>query len=63
LQRREEARAQDADLLITACQHCRHNLSRWQEGDSLPVVDLVDIIHEAAGLDAVPNGNEGMPAS
>ena len=55
-QRLDEARAQEAELLITACQHCRQNLTRWQENDPLPVVDLVDVIHEAAGLDQTPAG-------
>ncbi len=61
LQRLEEAQAQEAEFLITACQHCRQNLTRWQEDDPLPVVDLVDIIHEAAGLDQMPAGSEPLP--
>jgi len=50
LQRKEEASHAGAEILITACQHCRHNLTRWDEDDPLPVFDLVDIVHEAAGL-------------
>lgn len=50
LRRLEEAGAQDADLLITACQHCRQNLTRWHAPEPLPIVDLVDIVYEAAGL-------------
>ncbi|MCJ7533966.1 MAG: (Fe-S)-binding protein [Anaerolineales bacterium] len=50
LQRIEEASTVGAEVLITACQHCRHNLTRWQEDSPLPVLDLVDIVHEAAGL-------------
>jgi Fe-S oxidoreductase len=54
LQRVEEARAVGAETLVTACQHCRHNLTRWQDGDSTPVVDLVDLVYEAAGLEMAP---------
>jgi Fe-S oxidoreductase len=50
MQRVEEARAVGAERLVTACQHCRHNLTRWQEEPSMPVVDLVDVVYEAAGL-------------
>jgi len=50
LQRIEEARAVGAGSIITACQHCRQNLTRWQEDRLTPVVDLVDIVYEAAGL-------------
>jgi heterodisulfide reductase subunit D len=51
LQRVEEARAVGAELLVTACQHCRHNLTRWQEGTAMPVMDLVDLVYTAAGLE------------
>jgi len=50
IQRIEEATAQDAGTLITGCQHCRQNLTRWQEDNLMPVVDLVDIVFESAGL-------------
>jgi heterodisulfide reductase subunit D len=50
LQRIEEARLSGAGTLITACQHCRQNLNRWQENRPMPVVDLVDMLYEAAGL-------------
>jgi heterodisulfide reductase subunit D len=50
IQRLEEARAVGAGLLVTACQHCRHNLTHWQEEPSMPVIDLVDLVYEAAGL-------------
>jgi len=50
LQRIEEASALGAGTLITACQHCRQNLSRWQGDKQMPVVDLVDMVYEAAGL-------------
>jgi len=49
-QRVEEARDVEADVLVTACQHCRQNLTRWQENTSIPVMDLVDLIYTAAGL-------------
>jgi Fe-S oxidoreductase len=49
-QRVDEARDVDAELLVTACQHCRHNLTSWQNGNALPVVDLVDLVYQAAGL-------------
>jgi Fe-S oxidoreductase len=50
-QRIEEARYVDAEVLVTACQHCRHNLTCWQEEIPLPVVDLIDLVYDAAGLD------------
>jgi Fe-S oxidoreductase len=50
LQRVDEARAVGAETLVTACQHCRQNLTRWQDGTSTPVVDLVDLVYNAAGL-------------
>ena len=50
LHRLEEARSLGVETLVTACQHCRQNLTRWQENESMPVMDLVDVIYEAAGL-------------
>ncbi len=50
LQRVEEACSVGAEMLVTACQHCRRNLTRWQDGPSMPVMDLVDLVYEAAGL-------------
>jgi Fe-S oxidoreductase len=51
LQRLDEARDVGAELLVTACQHCRQNLSHWQdENSSTPVLDVVDLVHTAAGL-------------
>jgi Fe-S oxidoreductase len=56
----DEARDVGAEMLVTACQHCRHNLRRWQDGAStLPragngttsITDLVDVVYEAAGLE------------
>ncbi|MFX1286514.1 MAG: (Fe-S)-binding protein [Promethearchaeota archaeon] len=51
-QRIEEARDVGAELLVTACQHCLQNLSHSQEDPVLPVVDLVDIVYEATGLES-----------
>ena len=52
LQRKEEARHVGAECLVTACQHCRHNLDHWEDSDPLPVLDLVDVLHRAAGLNS-----------
>jgi len=49
-QRVTEAHDVEAEVLITACQHCRLNLTRWQDGTSMPVMDLVDLIYTATGL-------------
>jgi Fe-S oxidoreductase len=49
-QRMDEAIDVGADLLVTACQHCRINFSRWEKHTPLPIVDLVDLVYEAAGL-------------
>jgi heterodisulfide reductase subunit D len=49
-QRVDEARDVGAEILVTACQHCRYNLTRWQDGPSIPVMDVVDLVYEAAGL-------------
>lgn len=51
LQRVAEARAVGAETLVTACQHCHHSLTRWQDGTPTPVVDLVELVYEAAGLE------------
>ncbi len=49
LQRMDEARDVRAEMLVTACQHCRQNFTRWQDGEpSMPVVDLVDLVYAAA---------------
>jgi Fe-S oxidoreductase len=50
IQRLDEARDVGAEVLVTACQHCRQNLTRWQDQTTLPVVDLVDLVYQAAGL-------------
>jgi Fe-S oxidoreductase len=51
VQRMEEARSVGAEMVVTACQHCRENLTRWPEAGPTPVVDLVDLVYEAAGLE------------
>jgi Fe-S oxidoreductase len=53
LHRIEEANAVGADILATACSHCRTNLTQAQEGwasPSLPVVDIIDMVYKAAGF-------------
>jgi Fe-S oxidoreductase len=50
LQRLDEASDVEAETLVTACQHCRQNLTRWQDAPSLPVLDLVDLVYTAAGM-------------
>ena len=59
IQRMDEARDVGAEMLVTACQHCRHNLTRWQDGAStlpragsgtISTIDLVDLVYDAAGL-------------
>jgi heterodisulfide reductase subunit D len=49
-QRVDEARSVGAEVLVTACQHCRQNLTRWQDGAATAVADVVDLVHTAAGL-------------
>ena len=49
IHRINEARDVNAELIVTCCQHCRHNLNKWQEGKVLPIIDLVDLVYEAVG--------------
>jgi len=54
LDRLEEAVDTGAECLVTACHHCRSNLSKGQqslEEQLLPVVDIVDLVYEAAEID------------
>ncbi|MFX1515147.1 MAG: (Fe-S)-binding protein [Promethearchaeota archaeon] len=51
IQRINEARDVNAEIIITACQHCRYNLTRWQEDDPVPVIDLVDLVYRAVGVE------------
>jgi Fe-S oxidoreductase len=42
-----------AERLVTACHHCRENLSEAQRSvkDGLPVVDIIDLVYEASGIE------------
>ena len=55
LHRIDEARDTGAEVLVTACSLCRETLAGAQAsepaGRRLPVVDLVDLLFEAAGLE------------
>jgi Fe-S oxidoreductase len=54
LDRLEEAVDVGADYLVTACHHCRANLSGSQRSlkePLLPVVDIIDLVYEAADID------------
>jgi Fe-S oxidoreductase len=54
LDRLEEAVDVGAECLVTACHHCRANLSSSQQSldkPLLPVVDIVDLVYEAAEID------------
>jgi Fe-S oxidoreductase len=54
LGRLDEAKAVGAEMLVTACSHCRANLAGSQglpERKTMPVVDIVDLVYEAAGID------------
>jgi len=53
LHRLEEAADAGAECLVTACHHCRANFAQAQrlESGALPVVDVIDLVHEAAGIE------------
>ncbi len=53
LHRLEEAAGVEAECLVTACHHCRANLTEAQGApqDGLPVVDIVDLVYEASGIE------------
>jgi len=54
LDRLEEAIDVGAECVVTACHHCRANLSKSQQSldkPLLPVVDIVDLVYEAAEID------------
>jgi len=54
LDRLEEAVDVGAEFLVTSCHHCRANLSKSQqslEKPLIPVVDIVDLVYDAAGID------------
>ncbi len=53
--RLEEASDVGAECLVTACHHCVENLERAQkpaEREALTVIDIIDLVYEAAGLEA-----------
>ena len=53
LYRLAEAQDVGAEYLVTACHHCRANLSKSQQslGKSLlPVIDIIDLVYEAADI-------------
>jgi heterodisulfide reductase subunit D len=52
--RREEARAVGAQAIVTACHYCANNLERWQNDGSMPILELIDLVYEAAGLQGGP---------
>jgi Fe-S oxidoreductase len=55
LHRLEEAASVGAECLITACHHCRANLSSAQAPSGMPafpVFDIIDLVYEAAGLES-----------
>jgi len=53
LHRLEEAAGVGAECLVTACHHCRENLSQAQQPvpGGLPVVDIIDLVYEASGIE------------
>jgi len=53
LHRIEEAVDVEAECLVTACHECRMNFSRAQsveDSPTMPVVDMIDLVYEAANL-------------
>jgi Fe-S oxidoreductase len=53
LHRLEEAVDVGADCLVTACHHCRANMSHSQDSTKpiMPVFDIIDLVYEAAGIE------------
>jgi len=53
LHRLEEAAGVGAEHLVTACHHCRENLTRAQQSaqDRLPVLDIIDLVYQASGIE------------
>jgi Fe-S oxidoreductase len=53
LHRIEEAAGVGAECLVTACHHCRANLSEAQASReyALPIVDIIDLVYEASGIE------------
>jgi Fe-S oxidoreductase len=55
LHRLDEAASVGAECLVTACHHCRANLSNAQAlsgTGALPVVDIIDLVYEAAEIES-----------
>jgi Fe-S oxidoreductase len=53
IDRLEEAKDVGAECLVTACHHCRANLSKSQHSlqkPLLPVIDIIDLVCEAADV-------------
>ena len=54
LHRFEEAKDVGADYLVTTCHECRIHLSdsgkKIEQNKALPVIDIIDIVHEAADI-------------
>jgi Fe-S oxidoreductase len=53
LDRLGEAKDVGAEYLVTACHHCRANLSKSQQAlkkPLLPVIDIIDLVYEAADI-------------
>ncbi len=46
----EEAQDVGAQAIVTTCHHCVHSLGHPQNDSQMPIVDLVDLVYEAAGL-------------
>jgi len=53
LHRLEEAAGVGAECLVTACHHCRANFHEAQGSpqDGLPVLDIIDLVYEASGIE------------
>ena len=51
LQRLDEAQDVQAEILVTACQNCRQNFTRWSDDNKIPIVDIVDLVYQATGLE------------
>jgi Fe-S oxidoreductase len=55
LHRFEEAREVGAETLVTACAHCETHFMKVREEtgekESMPVMDIIDLVFEAAGLE------------
>lgn len=47
----EEAEDVGAEAIVTACHYCAANLERWQPEGAMPVLGLIDLVYEAAGLE------------